>query len=197
MYMYLLGLVTGMLFYVLLELSAVVIIARYFPNKIYALQRFADAVVRPFMKSTPNEPEDTASDEPEDEEDSTANVFEMDTPVVVVDDTYGSYGVVAAKVVGMSVTSGVAYYNAKTTDGRIIRDIPEGYVAKSQKIIPEGAPVRIVVSETYDGGLVNGVTFRASVACGDLLYVVEYPNGDDVAQTTVSADEIWERETKA
>src|SRR5271157_3458257 len=203
----------GMLAYAALEFLAVVVIVRYYPNKITTLQRLADRIARTFQKSEPDEPEEEEVDEEEecqclscredrgeyveDHSEESNPEFAIGDSVITVDDTEGSYGVVTGTVRDNDVEFGVAYYTIETADGKLIEDVTEGYVTADVEIIPEGAPVRIVVNKAEDDGLVNGVTFKATVIEGDLVYTVEYPDNNDVAQMEVTSDQIWKREPEA
>jgi hypothetical protein len=219
----LLTFLAGMLTYAVLEFLAVVVIVRYYPEKISTLQRLADRIARTFQKSDEDEEDARATEdyyeeeeeecdcpscradrgeysEGEAEEEQPEAEYAIDQPVITVDDKEGSYGVVKGKVIDNPMDGGVAYYNieVETPDGpNSILDVPEGYVTGDEEIIPEGAPVRIVVNRAEDGGLVNGVTFKATVIEGELVYTVEYPDDKgDVAQTQVTSDQIWKRETE-
>jgi Sec-independent protein translocase protein TatA len=204
----LLAFVAGMIAYAVLELLTVIVIVRYFPDKTYALQRLADRIFRTFRKSEyePEEESEEESEEPtedypdEEEERETeepAPAHPVGHDVVTVDDTEGSYGVVAGTVINNPVELGVAYYTIRTTDGKFVEDVAEDYVADAERIIPEGTPVRFfneITRLTHN----NGVTFKVTVIGGKVVYTVEYPdNNGDVAQVQVASSLIWEKEPEA
>ncbi len=198
----------GGLSYALLELTVAASVVRWFPGKLHYFQSVGDALIGWFRKPTPDFSCDTGSVDDEATEDGlcqcpvckkereeACQVLD-DGDQVVMNDDRQSYGISAGVITGV-MADGEVYDFARTecmpgpAFAPALQPVLRSQLAKVEKLIPEGTAVRFYNSKdcmTYN----NGVTFKAKVEDGNLVYTVEYGTvDDDVSQVEVTSDMIW------
>lgn len=194
----------GGLTYAVLEFSVAASVARWFPNKLHYLRSIGDALVQYFSKPTPDFSCDTGSVDDEITEDLPCQCpvckkeWEKacrNLPVgvsVVMNDDQKSYGVNTGMILGIMADGGV-YEVGGNQFGSGIQPVLRSQLAPAAELIPEGTAVRFYNSKdgmTYT----NGVTFKAKVKDGNLVYIVEYGTVDgDISQVEVDPDMIWKK----
>jgi hypothetical protein len=190
----------GAIAYALAELAAIAAVSRWFPSKIYRLQRIGDRLYRAFRKSdTPDDIDDT----PDDEDPDTVEVEVEVTEEYSSDDTYypgqrvaykdhagTGYGALEGTVACPPI--GNVYDIFGRGDGlkhTIMADsvapFPDGGV------IPEGEPVEF--EHPCTGVRLDGITYRAQVFDKKLWYIVEYGVDEDVKQECVEAAHVTKK----
>jgi len=192
----------GGLSYALLELTVAASVARWFPDKLHYLQSVGDALIDWFRKPAPDFSCDTSSVDDEATEDGPCQcpVCKAEwaaacrkLPVgisIVMNDDLKSYGVTTGQILEV-LADGEVYEIGGNQIDSIVQPVLRSQLAPADDLIPEGTAVRFYNSKdcmTYN----NGVTFKARVDDGNLVYTVEYGTVDgDVSQVEVTSDMNW------
>ena len=192
----------GFIAYGLLELAAVAIISRYFPDAIRRLQRIGDFLYQAFrQKDGPDtETDDTEGNgegeyeyEEEGPEGCTCPLCTDDadyapgTTVAYQDPDPDAYGALKGTVLDpplgdvYSIDDGSKHTRSVLADN--IAPCPDG------GIIPEGTPVTFY-PPTMGPAVQEGITYRARVFQKTLWYLVEYGVDGDVKQECVAAKDV-------
>jgi len=192
----------GFIAYGLLELAAVAIISRYFPDAIRRLQQVGDSLYQTFrQKDGPDtETDDTEGDgedeyeyEEEGPEGCTCPLCTDDadyapgTTVAYQDPDPDAYGALKGTVLDpplgdvYSIDDGSKHTRSVLADN--IAPCPDG------GIIPEGTPVTFY-PPTMGPAVQEGITYRARVFQKTLWYLVEYGVDGDVKQECVAAKDV-------
>jgi hypothetical protein len=192
----------GFIAYGLLELAAVAIISRYFPDAIRRLQRIGDSLYQAFrQKDGPDtETDDTEGNgegeyeyEEEGPEGCTCPLCTDDadyapgTTVAYQDPDPDAYGALKGTVLDpplgdvYSIDDGSKHTRSVLADN--IAPCPDG------GIIPEGTPVTFY-PPTMGPAVQEGITYRARVFQKTLWYLVEYGVDGDVKQECVAAKDV-------
>ena len=192
----------GFIAYGLLELAAVAIISRYFPDAIRRLQRIGDSLYQAFrQKDGPDtETDDTegiGEGEYEYEEEGPEGCtcplctddadYAPGTTVAYQDPDPDAYGALKGTVLDpplgdvYSIDDGSKHTRSVLADN--IAPCPDG------GIIPEGTPVTFY-PPTMGPAVQEGITYRARVFQKTLWYLVEYGVDGDVKQECVAAKDV-------